>query len=96
MLIDGIRFNYSGPAGTEMPEQEMKAYVQRGKELYGKELSAIHAVLMDEEVELDYTLHKPPFERIRRITGYLVGTTDRFNDAKKAEEAARVKHGLEP
>ncbi|CDE16251.1 anaerobic ribonucleoside-triphosphate reductase [Clostridium sp. CAG:288] len=32
------------------------------------------------------------FERIRRITGYLVGTLDRFNDAKRAEEHARVKH----
>ncbi len=35
------------------------------------------------------------FERIRRITGYLVGTTDRFNNAKRAEEHDRVKHGLE-
>lgn len=34
------------------------------------------------------------FERIRRITGYLVGTTDRFNDAKRAEEHDRVKHSL--
>lgn len=34
------------------------------------------------------------FERIRRITGYLVGTLDRFNNAKRAEEKARVKHGL--
>ena len=34
------------------------------------------------------------FERIRRITGYLVGTLDRFNDAKRAEEADRVKHGV--
>ena len=34
------------------------------------------------------------FERIRRITGYLVGTTDRFNDAKRCEEKDRVKHGL--
>lgn len=33
-----------------------------------------------------------PFERIRRITGYLVGTVDRFNDAKRAEESQRVKH----
>ena len=32
------------------------------------------------------------FERLRRITGYLVGTLDRWNDAKKAEEKARVKH----
>lgn len=35
-----------------------------------------------------------PFDRIRRITGYLVGTLDRFNDAKKAEEADRVKHTI--
>lgn len=34
------------------------------------------------------------FDRIRRITGYLVGTTDRFNDAKRAEERDRVRHGL--
>lgn len=33
-----------------------------------------------------------PFERIRRITGYLVGTLDKWNDAKKAEERDRVKH----
>ena len=32
------------------------------------------------------------FERIRRITGYLVGTTERFNTAKRAEERDRVKH----
>ncbi len=34
------------------------------------------------------------FERIRRITGYLVGTLDRFNNAKRAEESERVKHGI--
>ncbi len=32
-------------------------------------------------------------ERIRRITGYLVGTIDRFNNAKRKEEADRLKHG---
>ena len=34
------------------------------------------------------------FERIRRITGYLVGTIDRFNNAKRAEVSDRVKHGV--
>ena len=34
------------------------------------------------------------FERIRRITGYLVGTIDRFNDAKATEVKERVKHGI--
>ena len=35
------------------------------------------------------------FERIRRITGYLVGTVDRFNNGKKAEERDRLKHGTQ-
>jgi ribonucleoside-triphosphate reductase len=34
------------------------------------------------------------FERIRRITGYLVGNMDKWNNAKKAEEKDRVKHGV--
>lgn len=34
------------------------------------------------------------FERIRRITGYLVGTTEHFNNAKRSEEKDRVKHGI--
>ena len=34
------------------------------------------------------------FDRIRRITGYLVGTVDRFNNAKRQEERDRVKHGM--
>ena len=34
------------------------------------------------------------FERIRRITGYLVGSLERFNNAKRAEEHDRVKHGI--
>lgn len=34
------------------------------------------------------------FERLRRITGYLVGSLERWNDGKKAEESARVKHGI--
>lgn len=34
------------------------------------------------------------FERIRRITGYLVGTMEKWNNAKRAEEKDRVKHGL--
>ena len=43
-------------------------------------------------VELSYDFGHTPFQRIRRITGYLVGTLDRFNNAKRAEEHDRVKH----
>ncbi len=34
------------------------------------------------------------FDRIRRITGYLVGTMDRWNEGKRSEEHDRVKHGV--
>lgn len=38
--------------------------------------------------------HGVGFERTARITGYLVGSVDRFNDAKRQEERDRVKHGM--
>jgi len=41
---------------------------------------------------IDYELKPPKFERIRRITGYLVGTMDRWNNSKRAEESERIKH----
>ena len=47
-----------------------------------------------EDVEIKYHFRNQPFDRIRRITGYLVGTLDRFNNGKRAEERDRVKHGL--
>ena len=49
------------------------------------------------DAEKYYSEHKPNaqgFERLRRITGYLVGSLERWNDAKKSEERARVKHSL--
>ena len=48
-----------------------------------------------EEKEVKMVGEGVGFERIRRITGYLVGTVDRFNNGKKAEEHDRVKHGTE-
>ena len=46
-------------------------------------------------INVTYTYVPLPFQRIRRITGYLVGTLDRFNNAKRAEVKDRVKHGLQ-
>lgn len=43
-------------------------------------------------VDITVDFGKTPFERIRRITGYLVGSLERFNDAKRAEVEDRVKH----
>ena len=47
---------------------------------------------MKEEVKEKLVGEGVGFERIRRITGYLVGTLDRFNNGKRAEEHDRVKH----
>lgn len=51
-------------------------------------------IVDDDNVDVQYTFESVPIERIRRITGYLVGTLDRFNNAKRAEERDRVKHQL--
>jgi len=57
---------------------------------------------MKKEIEKEETSCKKTvgegvqFERIRRITGYLVGTVERFNNGKRAEEKDRVKHTFEP
>ena len=47
------------------------------------------------EIEMERLGDGVPFQRIRRITGYLTGTVDTWNNAKKAELADRVQHGLE-
>lgn len=80
--------------GGPLPQQEIDAYVARGREKYGREPTELTIRVDGDEVELDYHL-AAPFHRIRRITGYLVGTLDRFNDGKRAEERDRVKHGVE-
>ena len=45
-----------------------------------------------DEYGITPVFEKVPFQRIRRITGYLVGDLGRFNDAKRAEVLDRVKH----
>lgn len=79
----------------EMSQEEINAYIQRGHELYpGKTIEAIDLTVDGEFVDVDYHFADVPFQRIRRITGYLVGTIDRFNNAKRSEVNDRVKHGV--
>lgn len=68
---------------------------KKRKLIYSKHLTSLLIKRGGDYADLNYTIEAPPFERIRRITGYLVGTTDRFNDAKRAEERDRVKHTLD-
>ena len=81
----------------EMSEKEAKIYVDYLEEKYQRKVAELTIDLDAEDEEyvgLTYSLEDIPFERIRRITGYLVGTMDHWNDAKSAEERDRVKHGI--
>ena len=89
MDIDGIKVTVTG----DPYPGEIEGYVRRGLREHGKRLTAMEITLDGADCDIHYIL-KRPFERIRRITGYLVGTTDRFNNAKQAEEHDRVKHTM--
>ncbi len=78
-----------------MSKEEILAYVAHvEKQNPNRSLESMTIELDGDFVNLSYTLKPVPFERIRRITGYLVGTMDNWNDAKRAEERDRVKHSL--
>lgn len=75
-----------------LPQSEINAYIARAAQKFGVQPRHIDITVDGDEVELRYDLPQNPFQRIRRITGYLVGTLDRFNNAKRSEEQERVKH----
>ena len=79
--------------GGEMKQEEINEYVKYLENKFPTKVIATLNLNIDGEfVDMDYTFESVPFERIRRITGYLVGTVDRFNNGKRAEERDRVKH----
>ena len=80
--------------GGTLPQEEINAYIMRAKSNFGREPFGIDIHVDGDYVDLSYDFGTMPFQRIRRITGYLVGTLDRFNNAKRAEEHDRVKHGI--
>lgn len=93
MVVNGINVTISGI--NDMSEQEVVAYIDMLQDENQDELSQLTISPAENgEINLDYVLQPARFERIRRITGYLVGTIDRWNNAKRAEEHDRVKHGL--
>jgi len=87
-----IRVNVTG--GT-LTDKEIGLYVDHLRKNHpGRTFESIDIRLDGDFVDLSYKLEPVRFERIRRITGYLVGTVDRFNDAKRAEVEDRVKHDV--
>ncbi len=79
---------------AELGQEEKQAYIRRGIEKYGRALQRVEVKLDGDYADINYITSKVPFERIRRITGYLVGTMDKWNNAKRAEEHDRVKHAI--
>lgn len=85
----------------DLSAKELAAYIKAAKE-DAVRCCEKHGILKnikifsmpDNNIGIDYDFVPPKFERIRRITGYLVGTIDRWNDAKRAEEHDRVKHDI--
>ena len=77
-----------------LPEEIVQAAIQMMEQEDGRrvvELS-IRRTENPDEYGITPVFEKVPFQRIRRITGYLVGDLGRFNDAKRAEVMDRVKH----
>lgn len=80
--------------GNQITEKEQQAYVDYLESKYNRKLKALEVEIDGDYANLTYEWEPVPFERIRRITGYLVGTMDHWNDAKTAEEGDRVKHDV--
>lgn len=79
--------------GGEMSEEEKLEYLKHLKKEYPTYRIKTLTLVIDEDfVEIYYTFEYPKFERVRRITGYLVGTVDKWNDGKTAELSDRVSH----
>lgn len=80
---------------SALPQEEIEAYKEHVKKKYPNDyIDELILTLDGDYVNMEIHKHAKPFDRIRRITGYLVGTLDRFNNGKRAEERDRVKHGV--
>ena len=91
MLVDNVEVKVEGL--DDATPQEIEHYVRYVRQKTERPLKSLTIAAADNgNVELRYALSPENFERIRRITGYLVGTIDRWNDAKRHEEHERVKH----
>ena len=77
----------------DISRDEIKDIVERAeREHKGKVVS----ITVDGDfVDVEYELPTGKFSRLRRITGYLTNDLEKWNDAKRAEEKDRVKHGID-
>ena len=86
-------YAYESGYEIDIDEKEKEGYIKYVKEKNPKKIIKYIKVTLDGDfANLEYEVEEEPFDRIRRITGYLVGDTRYWNNAKKAEERDRVKH----
>lgn len=90
MIMDGV---FVEVTDGELPEQEIRQYLfyLRNKKK-NSTLEALNIKVDGDEVELRYRWKPEKIQRIRRITGYITGDLNTWNNAKQAEEHDRVKH----
>lgn len=83
-------------ADKSLGKAEVEAYIARAKQLYpDRDIYQMDiTVVNSEQVDIKYHYNTVPFNRIRRITGYLVGDMSRMNSAKRAEIRDRVASDL--
>ena len=80
-------------ANVEIEDYEVRNYIHQVLKFEKGILTTLNINIDDKDnVELEYTFHNEPFYRIRRITGYLTGNVNCWNNAKRAELRDRVKH----
>ena len=78
-----------------LTQKEIDAYMDYLKKEYpDRNFLSVEFRVDGDAVDVRYRYESVPFHRIRRITGYLVGDLEKFNDAKRAEVNDRVKHTL--
>ena len=76
-----------------MTTEELAAYYNRAVDKYGREPIRMTVRVEGDEVALGYDFARVPFERIRRITGYLTPSKN-WNNGKRAELKDRTAHGM--
>lgn len=91
LVVDEVKVSVEG---FDPSYAEIREYIKMAREESDKAIDEI-VLKMGENgcVDMDYRPKDTPFIRIARVTGYL-STLDRFNDAKQAEVADRVKHDV--
>lgn len=82
--------------GGELSQEEIEQYKIMISEKYsGRIIKQLDFTVDGEYVDVKTTFEEQPFVRLRRITGYLTTTLDRWCNGKRAEERDRVKHSIQ-